>query len=98
MKRLFGLVVVVAMLLGAKEGEPCAGIRGVLCDADLVCEIPASHCAVVDMSGACVPRPEMCTADYRPVCDCAGKRHSNDCERLKAGARKDHDGECAKPK
>jgi len=82
----------------AKEGEMCAGIRGVACDTGLVCEIPAGQCAGRDMSGTCVPRPEMCTADFRPVCDCAGKQHSNDCERLKIGAQKDHDGECRKPK
>jgi hypothetical protein len=56
--------------------------------------MPPSHCKVADMAGTCVPRPEMCTADYKPVCDCAGKQHSNDCERLKAGARKAYDGEC----
>lgn len=78
----------------AKEGEMCAGIRAVVCEAGLVCEMPAGQCAARDMSGTCLPRPEMCTADYNPVCDCAGKQHSNDCERLKAGAWKDHDGEC----
>jgi hypothetical protein len=94
MKRLGLLLALLACSAGAKEGEPCGGIRNLVCDAGLVCERPANQCEVRDLSGTCVPRPEMCTADFSPVCDCAGKPHSNDCERLKAGAQKAYDGEC----
>ena len=81
----------------AYQGEclKCGGIAGLECPKSLVCDLEPGMCGVKDAPGDCIPPPgDICTADYKPVCDCDGKIHSNDCERLKAGAQKDYNGEC----
>lgn len=81
-----------------KEGEMCGGIAGFQCDADLWCDLNAGNCKTVDLGGKCVKVPEVCTQDYNPVCGCDGKTYSNDCERLKKKAQKDHEGACTEKK
>lgn len=75
-------------------GEVCGGIRGLRCPEGQICDLPAGNCRGADLQGTCVRRPGGCPRDFRPVCGCDGKTYSNDCERLRAGAQKDHDGEC----
>lgn len=74
--------------------EVCGGIQGKRCPEGFVCDLPAGSCKGADLQGICRPRPEACPRDFRPVCGCDGKTYPNDCERLKAGAQKAHDGEC----
>ena len=77
-------------------GVVCGGIQGPKCpQSDQVCDLPAGKCSGADMKGTCVTRPEVCADQLAPVCGCDAKTYGNDCERLRAGAQKDHDGECA---
>lgn len=100
-----GLVLIfgLGLILGACDdddgpsapGRLCGGIVGVACPQGQVCELPAGECQVADNQGMCVARPDACLAVFLPVCGCDGRTYGNNCERLRAGVPKDHDGECA---
>ena len=83
----------------AHEGEcrdevVCGGIAGVRCPVGEFCELPEGECQIADNQGTCVPIPELCPEIFDPVCGCDGTTYGNDCERLRAGAQKAHDGAC----
>lgn len=82
---------------GGPAGESaCGGILGKLCPQGHSCDVPAGQCRSADLQGVCVAVPQACTRDFKPVCGCDQRTYPNDCERLRAGTQKDHDGECPK--
>lgn len=99
---LLGLaVILVAVSLGCNGSSTfpdlpveCGGFQGLACAADQLCELPVGECNTADLAGICLPRPDVCTADFVPVCGCDGVTYGNDCNRLVAGVQKARDGEC----
>jgi len=73
----------------------CGGIAGLLCPAGEVCDLHDPTCAIVDLAGVCVKRPDACTTLFDPVCGCDAKTYSNDCLRIMAGVTLAHVGACA---
>ena len=78
----------------AKVGASCGGFIGnVLCGKREFCQHAPGQC-LSPLPGACAARPRFCPRIYRPVCGCNGRTYANDCERMRAGVSKAHDGRC----
>jgi hypothetical protein len=72
----------------------CGTIRGLPCGDGEYCDLRAGVCKGADLDGTCVVKPATCAPADAPVCACDGKTYANDCERIRAGIQKDHDGAC----
>jgi hypothetical protein len=69
------------------EGAAC-GSRGLpsKCAAGLFCNYTVqAGCGFADAPGKCERQPEVCAADFDPVCGCDGKTYSNACNANAAG-------------
>jgi hypothetical protein len=76
---------------GGGEAATCrAGAAGD-CPLGQVCDVRS--CAA-GAAGSCVAVSAVCTADWVPVCGCAGKTYWNDCERRAGGTAWSRDGAC----
>ena len=80
---------------GVSDGKLC-GTRGAgQCEADEFCNFePDKDCGATDRGGSCEAKPDVCTADYRPVCGCDDKTYSNACSAHSAGVSVKASGEC----
>ena len=77
------------------EGRVCGARAGNTCAEDEYCAYePSGMCGWADATSVCKKRPEVCTADYGPVCGCDQKEYSNACTAAAAGQGVLKDGEC----
>jgi len=81
---------------GIGAGKLC-GTRGAgQCEADEFCNFePDKDCGATDRGGSCEAKPDICTADFTPVCGCDDKTYSNACSAHAAGVSVKASGECA---
>lgn len=104
-----GATLAVALLLGGVGAAGAVGLGGICgpilngaCDPGLFCDHKPGTCGLLGGTGTCVRVPAVCPLAnakarpgvVQPVCGCNSVTYSNDCERIKAGERKSHDGHC----
>lgn len=73
---------------------PSACASNADCDASSYCLKTVGAC---NATGACYPRPEVCTTLFDPVCGCDRKTYSNACAAARAGVSVVHEGTCGEP-
>jgi hypothetical protein len=80
---------------GVVDGKLC-GTRGAgQCEASEFCNFePDKDCGATDRGGSCEAKPDICTADFTPVCGCDDKTYSNACNAHAAGVSVKAQGEC----
>ncbi len=88
------------LAVSCKDGDclvqACGGDSGLGCDAGEYCNYAREEiCGAADGLGACSPMPEVCTAQYLPVCGCDDQTYSNACAAAAAGVSVISEGECA---
>jgi hypothetical protein len=71
----------------------CGGPAAVACPDGYACDRRDALCTLGDGAGQCVSVAETC-APGNPVCGCDGQTYASDCERVRAGAVRRHDGAC----
>ena len=80
-----------AQMTDLAAGDDVACATSDDCESDQFCNKPAGEC---DAEGSCLRRPEICTADYSPVCGCDGQTYSNKCVAASKGRSVDYEGDC----
>ena len=83
-----------AVRMGRMGPEPEGCIENGDCGSGEFCLRPPRRCGG---RGECRPRPEVCTAQFDPVCGCNGETYSNACQAAAAGVSIARNGSCAGP-
>lgn len=86
-----------ATAVAGSTGSVCGTIAGLSCSAGQFCDLDSRCGTIADAAGVCRPTGSAvgCIAAEIPVCGCDGKTYSNDCERMRVGMLKAHDGACS---
>ncbi|MCH8242177.1 MAG: hypothetical protein IH897_06145, partial [Planctomycetes bacterium] len=72
----------------------CGGIQGIPClNVNEFCKFGEGECCC-DFKGFCTPIPQVCTAQFDPVCGCDGITYGNACQADAAQVTVLHAGEC----
>jgi len=66
------------------------------CGRDMFCAVPAGMCHSAIVRGICLPTPQRCAEETRPVCGCDGTSYRNRCEAARAGVSIAHRGSCVR--
>lgn len=80
---------------GGCQSQGCGGLAGLQCSAGDYCAYSlAATCGAADQMGTCEPMPQICTAQFDPVCGCNDQTYSNACEAAAAGIAVSAPGAC----
>jgi len=76
-------------------GGMCGGIAGFACEGDNVyCQFAPPDYQVADAAGVCRARPDICTAEYQPVCGFDYETYGNACNAAMEGVSVLYEGVC----
>lgn len=79
----------------SNEGQTCGGLIGAQCPTGQYCDFPeGAQCGAADQTGTCQTIPDVCTAEYNPVCGCDDKTYGNACGAANKSVSVLHAGEC----